>query len=407
MKQQELNTLLDFIQKQNSPDGDELVSIVLKMAADSAALKAVKSRPSESKAKTGEKNYLKFTKQEIENMPEYLKQILLIYNGNAVTYRYHNGSYESRYRRDGYYIAVYAPDLKTLKTRFLEKIANCKPQTKEDTSIPYFKNFIDEWLKVKKVTVKESTIKSYTMLIDAHINPNFGDKRITAITRSDIQDYLTNLVVQNKNRTAQKLKQLLSAIFDVACEDYGIKSPMAKVELPHYEVQKGTSLTKAEERILVDYCLKRKNTTAASAVLVLLYTGMRVGELQSAVLYDNYIECETEKIRKGYAAVRRKIPISPMLRKVMQFINFEKAFKASRDWIKTFLKEVLPNHHTHELRYTFITRAKEAGCNLELVMLWDGHKFDEHVKSSAVDRGYTTYSEEYYFKEIEKIDYEF
>ena len=57
-------------------------------------------------------------------------------------------------------------------------------------------------------------------------------------------------------------------------------------------------------------------------------------------------------------------------------------FSASRDWIKTFLKVILPSHHTHELRYTFITRAKEAGCNLELVMLWDGHKFDAHVKSS-------------------------
>jgi chorismate mutase len=48
MKQQELNTLLDFIQKQNSPDGDKLVSIVLKMASDSAALKAVKNKPAET-----------------------------------------------------------------------------------------------------------------------------------------------------------------------------------------------------------------------------------------------------------------------------------------------------------------------------------------------------------------------
>ena len=39
-------------------------------------------------------------------------------------------------------------------------------------------------------------------------------------------------------------------------------------------------------------------------------------------------------------------------------------------------------------------------------MLWDGHKFDEHVKSSAVDRGYTTYSDETYFGEIEKINYD-
>jgi len=43
---------------------------------------------------------------------------------------------------------------------------------------------------------------------------------------------------------------------------------------------------------------------------------------------------------------------------------------------------------------------------LELVMLWDGHKFDKDVKTSAVDRGYTTYSNDYYFKEIEKVDYE-
>ena len=405
MKQQELNTLLDFIQKQNSPDGDKLVSIVLKMASDSAALKAVKNKPAENGA--GEKKYLKFTKQGLEIMPAYLKQILLMYNGNAVTYRYHNGTYETRYRRDGYKVAVYAPDLKTLRMKFLDKIANSKPATKEDTSVPLMKEFTAEWMKIKTVSVKDSTIKSYTALIDSHINPNFGDKRISTITRSDVQTYLTNLVNQDKNRTAQKLKQLLSAIFDVACEDYGIKSPMAKIELPHYEVQKGTSLTKAEERILVDYCLKRKNTTAASAVLTLLYTGMRVGELKTAVLHDNYIECETEKIRKGYAVERRKIPISPMLRKVMPFIDFDKAFSASRDWIKTFLKDILPSHHTHELRYTFITRAKEAGCNLELVMLWDGHKFDAHVKSSAVDRGYTTYSDEYYFKEIEKIDYDF
>lgn len=234
MNQKELNTLLNFLQKQNSPDTDELISIVLKMASDSAALKAVKNKPADEGK--GEKKYLKFTKQEIEIMPAYLKQILLMYNGNAVTYRYHNGSYETRYRRDGYRVEVYAPDLKTLRMKFLDKIANAKPETKEDTSVPLMKDFISEWLKVKTVTVKDSTLKSYTALIDSHINPNFGDKRISAITRSDVQSYLTDLVKQEKNRTAQKLKQLLSAILDVATEDYGIKSPMVKVELPHYEV---------------------------------------------------------------------------------------------------------------------------------------------------------------------------
>lgn len=83
-------------------------------------------------------------------------------------------------------------------------------------------------------------------------------------------------------------------------------------------------------------------------------------------------------------------------------------FTKKGDYInRSFQKILSKGRHTHELRYTFITRAKECGCNLELVMLWDGHKFDEHVKSSAVDRGYTTYSDETYFSEIEKINYDY
>lgn len=96
-----------------------------------------------------------------------------------------------------------------------------------------------------------------------------------------------------------------------------------------------------------------------------------------------------------------------MYRKVMKHIDFDKATHACHGWIKDKLNEIFDNaHHPHELRYTFITRAKEASCNQELVMLWDGHKFDSDVRTSAVDRGYTTYSMEYMLIEIEKIDYE-
>lgn len=403
MTTSELTELLSLIQ--TSPNSDRLTATVLKLAADSAALKTVKNRPI-SNTDSKQKNYLKFTKQEIENMSEKLKQILLIYGGNLVTYHFHNGSYESRYRRDGYDVRVYAHDIKTLKTKFLNAMATATPVQKEDTRFPYMRDFVPEWLKIKKIEVKESTFKSYIALIDVHVLPPFGDRRINLITRNDIQEYLTDLVEKEKFRTAEKLKQLLCAMFDIAVEDYSIKSPMTKITLPHYETKKGKALTKAEEKILVEYCLQNIGKAAASAVLLLLYTGMRVGELKTATLYEKYIECETGKIRKGYATEYRKIPISPMLRKHMPVIDFENGIKASPDQIKTFLKGILSEHHTHELRYTFITRAKESGCNLELVMLWDGHKFDEHVKSSAVDRGYTTYSDEYYFGEIEKINYE-
>lgn len=390
----QISKLLNFLQEHPSKESEDLAAIVLKMGLDSVAKKPKKQT---------QNNVLKFTNKEIETMSEPVK-ILLIYSGYEIKYRTIKNTYQVRFRRDGYNIELCAKDLNTLKTRFLIAVEKAVPHKK--ATLPYLKNYIEEWLAIKRTTVKESTLKGYINLINAHIIPAFGDKRLDEITRADVQNYLSELVSQEKYRTAEKLKVQLNAIFEVAVADYNFKSPMIKVEVTKYEVKKGNSLSLSEEKIVVDYCILHKEEPVCSAILILMYSGMRVGELASAILYENYIECETEKIRKGKTKEFRKIPISPMLKRVLPYIDFEAAKTVKRDYINRRFQKILHGRHTHELRYTFITRAKECGCNLELVMLWDGHKFDKDVKSSAVDRGYTTYSNDYYFKEIEKIDYE-
>lgn len=95
-----------------------------------------------------------------------------------------------------------------------------------------------------------------------------------------------------------------------------------------------------------------------------------------------------------------------MLRKVLPYIDIEKAKQTNLNTINTMIKRLFPHHHTHELRYTFITRCKECGINHELVMLWDGHSFDKDVKTSVVDRGYTDYSEKYALSEAAKFEYD-
>lgn len=390
----QISKLLSFLQEHPSQESDDLAAIVLKMGLDCVAKKPKKQT---------QNHVLKFTNKEIETMSEPVK-ILLIYSGYEIKYRVIKNTYQVRFRRDGYNIELCAKDLNSLKIRFLTEIEKAVPKKKSVT--PYLKDFIKEWLAIKKTTVKESTYKSYLDLINAHIIPAFGNKRLDEITRADVQNYLSELVSKEKYRTAEKLKVQLNAIFEVAVADYNFKSPMAKVEVTKYEVKKGNSLSLSEEKTVVDYCILHREEPVCSAILILLYSGMRVGELASAILYENYIECETEKVRKGKTKEFRKIPLSPMLRKVLPYIDFEAAKTVKRDYVNRRFQKILQGRHTHELRYTFITRAKECGCNLELVMLWDGHKFDKDVKSSAVDRGYTTYSNDYYFKEIEKIDYE-
>ena len=405
MRTGEITKLLNFIQHlPDSPESDELAATVMRLAADSATLKAIKNR-TPSEPKTGKS--IKFTNKEIQTMPEKVRQFLII-NNNMISYREMRGMYQVRYHRDGFCIEVASKNFETLKRKFLAKLA--EQQEHRPNHLPLFKDFVQEWLAFKKPTLKDNTYKSYVDLIGTQLLPVFGEHHINSITRKDVQDFLNSLVEQGKNRTAQKAKQTLGAIFDLACEDYDFKSPMGRVVLPHYEVQKGSPLTVEEERRLIDACKASPHLYGNSSVLVLLYTGMRIGELASMELKEEngyrYIECITEKTRKGYADVKRQIPISPMMKKVWDMIDFEKAKAASKECIRDTFKAIFPDRHPHELRYTFISRCKESGCNLELVMLWDGHQFDKDVASSKVDRGYTKYSDEFYFGEIEKVNYE-
>ena len=187
--------------------------------------------------------------------------------------------------------------------------------------------------------------------------PKLGKLHLNEITRQVVQDFLFEFTNVGKNRTAQKLKQMLHAIFDVARKDYNLKSPMSKIVLSHYEVKKGHALTIDEELQLVEYCKSNTRYAGNSALLILLYTGMRVGELKSIENDDCYITCVSEKTRKGRKDVIRKIPISPMLRRVMHLVDFDEAKTISREAVRSLLKRIFPDKYTHELRYSFITRA--------------------------------------------------
>lgn len=165
---------------------------------------------------------------------------------------------------------------------------------------------------------------------------------------------------EGKHRTAQKLQLILRCIFDLAASDYKFDSPMAKVVLPRHQSKKGSAFTYEEEKRLVDYCIAHPELSASSALLVLLYTGMRRSELKTLrILDESWLECDTSKEKMGNGVVPRRIPITPMMRKVLPYINFEKAKQTNVNTINTTIKRLFPHHHTHELRYTFITRCKE------------------------------------------------
>ena len=409
---------------------DELTAKVLQMAADSVTLETLKGllAPNKSNAapvqgetaKTlGRKSKPGFTlsKKEIKSMPEKYRKIFAC-EDRIIPYRFHKGVYEAHYRRDGFKVFACAKDFKQMREKFTAKLLEqmngempvpASPKRKEPAvsvhSNARFADYLHEWLEIKRKTCKESTCKEYERLCATNLLPAFGELPIANITRQALQQYLFQFIDEGKHRTAEKLHQILCCIFDLACEDLHILSPMKKIVLPYHEPKKGSALTREEEKKLVDFCIEHKDNEASSALLVLLYFGLRRSELKTISVENEMLTCITSKTKMGRSEVKRSIPFTPVFKRVLPYVDFEKAKHTNVNTIYTTFKRLLPNHHTHELRYNFITRAKEAGCNMEAVMLWAGHSFDKDVKSSAVDRGYTDYSQEYLVQEAQKINY--
>lgn len=434
MTQEQLNTLFKLIKATPDNGSNELATTVLQMAADSITLETLKTMagnglqltqgkeepaklPSKGKKENDREQtfgVLNFSTKELSTMPKAFQKSFIVDN-RIVKFRYYEGLFQARYRRDGFNIEVASKDFDTMKQKFMlrlsmqaenpEAVVTGK-RTSQKGKIPTFAEFGETWLLNKRNTTKERTYLEYERLFEKNLKPRFGKYKLTEINRQMLQDFLFEYTAAEKHRTAQKLKQVLGWIFDLAAEDYGIKSPVSKIILPYYESKKGSAFTKKEEREIVDYCIANPDGATTSAILVLLYFGLRQGELQSLKLInENFLDCITGKGRFGREDVHRQIPFTPVARKVLMHIDFEKAKNTNPDTIRTLFSRNFPNHRPHDLRYTFITRCKECGVNPELVMLWDGHKDDKDVKTSKVDRGYTDYSEEYILSEAEKVNY--
>ena len=391
---------------------DPLAALYGQMRAIRQAMDAIALNRENGKLSEQGKNGFKLTKQEIKTMPEHIRKIFIA-NNYIVNYRItSNGYFEARIRRKGMYIEASGRDFETMRKRFMDRLATfyAQPTVTAEPAISstptantiLFGDYGREWLKIKEQTTKPSTFKEYERSFRVDLEPTFGNKPLADITRNDLQNYLFGIVGENKHRKAEKLALMLHCIFDMAAEDYDIPSPMKKVVLPAYQTKKGEALTKDEEARLVNYCKSHREVEGTDALLVLLYFGLRKSELKTIQVLDGkWLQCETSKERLGQNVVLRKIPFTPQVKKALPYIDFEKAKNTNLNTISTRMKRLLPNHHPHELRHTFISRCKEAGVASEVVSIWAGHSLSGTITSTV----YTHYSEEFQLKEAEKVVY--
>lgn len=418
MTEQELSGVLSAIK---STDNPEQATTLLKLASEAIAFQALKDAPhnknrsEEADKKPSKSVQAKFTPKEFNKMPQKYRKLFKYGTVIATIFKKQNNVYEVRCQINGIKYYGSSKKLELAKLKFIEDLHKEKEPKKavkvieepiiEDTPLmtnDYFRSWIND---VKKPTIKANTYNGYINLYNCHLELYFKGLELKAITTKFMQVKINELILNKNFRTAKKIKTMLGDMFKFAVNNGDIpNNPLANVIVPKYDENHGEAITLEEEKQLIDFLIESRDKYV-QAYVFLIYTGMRIGELASAKLENGWVLLTSEKVRFGLKDKIRHVPVSPMLAKVLQYINVELITTIKRDALIRHIKTYLPDRTTKDLRHTFITRCRECKIQREITSVWSGHISDNSMTTKVYT--HLESNKELQLEEIAMFNYEF
>lgn len=263
-----------------------------------------------------------------------------------------------------------------------------------------FREYADTWFKTyKEGILKPTTVMGYKSNLKRHIYPAIGNLELSAITTEDIQQFLIDRKELAKN-TLHTMLVLISEVLDAAVEDKLIeRNPAAskRVFIPSEKKTERDALTREQLMDIIRKVSNLENPTQKRFISLLLFTGMRRGEVLGlrwedidvnegfisvtrAVSYTtNQPIISTPKTKNGI----RKIPIDPQLIQLLQPMEtsgyviggdapytktvFVRMFNQIRD--KIDLHGATP----HVFRHSYLSMLNQAGVDPKTIQAIGGH----------------------------------
>lgn len=272
------------------------------------------------------------------------------------------------------------------------------------------------------------TIYTYKSRYRAHMAPTFGDKPVTAITVSDIEDWHAGLVAAKGHGVARNVYLTASSLFGYAAgEDHGLSSTFKPyIETSPVGVAGATKhrpKQRTREPVATSGQLKFLAANSGRyrlAVFLAGWSALRLGELlaltradlsksggQYWVRVDKQIQARGsglyESPPKSEAGVRN-VPVPPALnsevedhlesipakRSSLLFPRQDGSWthpntlrntfnRAREKWDREHPSDTLDGFTFHGLRHTALTRVGQAGATLEELKRYAGHSSAEVV----------------------------
>jgi integrase len=191
-----------------------------------------------------------------------------------------DGKHRKRVKRRGFRIKQDALDAERALLNELKKGLNL------NASKTLYRDFMHDYLRDKKVKVKQSTLDTYTSLVTKHILPTLGDLELGQITPRHIQN-LYNSIIETKHLSGENLQKIHTLINEslkkAAGWDMIIKNPAAVVDRPTATLREMLYWTDEEAHMFLNVA---KNDRLYCAFLLAITTGMRQGEILGLRMQD-------------------------------------------------------------------------------------------------------------------------
>jgi integrase len=175
-----------------------------------------------------------------------------------------------------------------------------------------------EWLKLKKPSLAERSLRIEELNLEKHLKPALGALLLMDITAEDIADYQrARLKEQASPKTINLEVGTLRAILR-RHRLWANLQPDVKMLPSHTEV--GKALSAEEEQALMDACRASRSRALLPIVTLALNSGMRRGEIQSLTWRQiDFLNSRlTVRKSKTDAGRGRSVPLNERARKALE-----------------------------------------------------------------------------------------
>lgn len=159
-----------------------------------------------------------------------------------------------------------------------------------------FAFYCDEWLRLRKSTIRESTYIKYDTVLEKHIKPKLGGCFPMGITTGVVDDFTHELLFEDELavKTAHDILVVLHGVLKHTAAQLPGIFPAVEINYPKESRRETRVLSRDEQTQLVRYLLT--DTDACKfGVLLMLLSGVRIGEL-CALKWGN-IDLKEQTIR--------------------------------------------------------------------------------------------------------------